>query len=352
MSSIAETVCQRLNRGESVVLACITGQQGSTPRTTGTRMVVVRDGAHFGTIGGGLLEGRVIERGRKLLAGGDAYFVSFDLGKDELAGEDMVCGGGLEVMLDPLAPTPENLALFERWRTMAAEGQSGLFVTCVSRSADDVKSIDHALLNSEGEVFGSLPLTEEDLAALGKTAGTDQNMNLTTLGAYFVITTPIRSSLTVIIVGAGHVAKPTAHLASVVGFDVVVIDDREAFANRERFPDARQIIVRDDLTSPFDQIAVDRQSFIVIVTRGHRSDKEVLAAALGTEAGYIGMIGSRRKRETIFKQLIDEGVSQEALQQVYSPIGLNIGAETPEEIALSIVGEMIQVRRGLPGNSK
>ena len=144
--------------------------------------------------------------------------------------------------------------------------------------------------------------------------------------------------------GAGHVAVPTAHIAALVGFRVVVIDDRPEFANAERFPSASRIVVTDDFNQALKGLDIDRDSFIVIVTRGHQFDREVLEQSLKTSAGYIGMISSRKKKEAIFQALIARGFNKERLEEVHSPIGIPIGGETPEEIAVSIVAELIQER--------
>ena len=143
--------------------------------------------------------------------------------------------------------------------------------------------------------------------------------------------------------GAGHVAQPTARLATLVGFRVWAVDDRE-YANGDRFPEAEKIRVVEDFGSALKGLTIDRNAFIVIVTRGHLHDKTVLAQALHTDAAYIGMIGSRRKRDHIFKALLKQGFTAADLKRVYSPIGLEIGAETPAEIALSIVAELVKVR--------
>jgi len=147
----------------------------------------------------------------------------------------------------------------------------------------------------------------------------------------------------VILFGAGHVSDYVARLAKMVGFHVTVIDDREEFANKERFPEADSVIV-DGLETVFDQLVVTPASYIVILTRGHLFDKTVLEKSIETEAGYIGMIGSKRKRNLIYQSLLDKGVSKETLEKVYSPIGVAINAQTPEEIAVSIVAELIQER--------
>jgi xanthine dehydrogenase accessory factor len=147
------------------------------------------------------------------------------------------------------------------------------------------------------------------------------------------------------LVGAGHVAFNVYKVARIAGFDVVVIDDREAYAHRERFPDARDIYAND-----FDQVLAtiepNENSYVVIVTRGHRDDMRVLRWAVQTDARYIGMIGSKRKVLTIYKELQAEGISSAVFEKVQAPIGLEIGAVTPEEIAVAIVAEMIACRRG------
>jgi xanthine dehydrogenase accessory factor len=133
-------------------------------------------------------------------------------------------------------------------------------------------------------------------------------------------------------------------MAALAGFRVVVIDDRAEFANAERFPDADEVCIIADFSRALDGLAIDADSYIVIVTRGHAFDRVVLEAALKTDAGYIGMISSRRKRDAIYAALTAEGISIEALARIHSPIGLPIGGETPEEIAVSIVAELISER--------
>ena len=154
---------------------------------------------------------------------------------------------------------------------------------------------------------------------------------------------PLRNSGTVYIFGAGHVSQQIAPLSETVGFKTVVLDDRAEYANHERFPSSSEII----LLESFDrlpELAIDEDGYIVIVTRGHLHDKTILAWALKTKAGYIGMIGSRRKRDKIFEVLAGEGFGKQDIDRVFSPIGTDIGAETPEELAVSIVGELIKVR--------
>jgi len=148
-----------------------------------------------------------------------------------------------------------------------------------------------------------------------------------------------------LIFGAGHIAVYVSKLAKMLGFKVTVIDDRKEFANYDRFPEADEIIV-EDIERALSHLKITSSTYIIVVTRGHLKDKEVLGSVIRSNAFYIGMIGSRKKNATIFQQLIEEGISKEELDKVHAPIGININAQIPEEIAVSIVAEIIQVRRG------
>jgi xanthine dehydrogenase accessory factor len=163
-------------------------------------------------------------------------------------------------------------------------------------------------------------------------------------GTLDVFIEPVLPPALLYIFGAGHVAYNLYKVATIAGFDVVVVDDREAYANRERFPDAHEIIA-EDFEAVTARLDPPETSYIVIVTRGHRDDMRVLRWALNTRARYLGMIGSRRKTISIYKELEKEGVATKKFANVHAPVGLEIGAVTPEEIAVSIVAEMIAVRR-------
>lgn len=155
---------------------------------------------------------------------------------------------------------------------------------------------------------------------------------------------PILPEETLYIFGAGHISLYLAKIGRMVGFKIVVVDEREEFANKERFPEADKIYA-EDFRAVFPNLQLKKPYYIVIVTRGHRYDQEVLEWAVGTEAKYIGMIGSRAKNKAVFSNLQKKGIPKERLETVHAPIGLNIGAETPEEIAVSILAEIIEVRR-------
>jgi xanthine dehydrogenase accessory factor len=163
-------------------------------------------------------------------------------------------------------------------------------------------------------------------------------------GGVEIFIEPVSEEPMVFIFGAGHLSYHICRLAKSVNFRVTVCDDRAEFANQGRFPDADSIVV-ESFETVFDRIDVTKNSYIVIVTRGHESDQTVLEKAVKTDAKYVGMIGSKRKTLTILKRLQEKGIPRETLRRVYSPIGISIGAVTPQEIALSIVCELTKIRR-------
>lgn len=345
MRQLIPHICEAIEKNESIVLASIISRTGSAPRTAGTRMLIDREGKGIGTIGGGLLEANSMKKAVELFETGTSTLLPFDLTHMDVAAMDMICGGEVEVLLDLVLPTPENRAVFGRYRAALENNEKALLLTVARQTDGPCHQTDHGFIARDGGVTGSLsPLPPETLNALlsGTQAFSIQQVLLTE--GQLLVTAPTQRPKTVFIFGGGHVSLPTGYFASRVGFDVVILDDREAFANPRRFPFARDIRVVADFTSAFSDLPVDEDAFVVIVTRGHLHDKTVLAQALRTQAAYIGMIGSRGKRNKIYRALLDQGVSEEELARVHSPIGIEIEAETPEEIAISIVAELIAER--------
>jgi xanthine dehydrogenase accessory factor len=166
---------------------------------------------------------------------------------------------------------------------------------------------------------------------------------------YVEIRRPVRE---LVVVGAGHIAQPMAHLGALLGYRVTVLDDRPDFATRERFPDADRLI-RADFSDPFADVAIHERSHLLLVTRGHKYDYECLVRALRADPppAYIGMIGSRRRVRATYVQLLDEGVDRALIDRIYAPVGLDIGAETPEEIAVAVAAELVRLERGGSGRS-
>jgi xanthine dehydrogenase accessory factor len=171
-------------------------------------------------------------------------------------------------------------------------------------------------------------------------------------GRMQVFIEPIEGQPTLCLFGAGHVAQPLAHLAHLAGFRVEVLDDRPRFASPQRFPEAERVVV-DDFTAGAAQLTLGPNTYAVVVTRGHKGDAEALRAVLGRGLRYVGLLGSRPKMVHVFQALVEQGLPLEELEHVHTPVGLDIGALTPEEIAVSILAEMIAVRRGIdPARSR
>jgi xanthine dehydrogenase accessory factor len=346
MMELAGRLCAILGRGEPAVVATILSRQGSAPRTAGSKMVVEKSGRFDGTIGGGKLEAEVLARAHRVLTDGRPQMMRFDLTRDNIAAMDMICGGTVEVLVDRVAAQEDAVLVFETWRRLLSQKKTGILVTVITESPSGLVATEHCLILSDGSTAGGWPLSDGLLNRLAATAVKGGAAHVMSAENARLLLEPVSPSRTLLIFGAGHVSMPTARLAVEVGFRVVVVDDRKEFANRDRFPAADEIIVPDDFASVLSGISVDEGTFVVIVTRGHRHDKDVLAQVLRTGAGYIGMIGSRRKRDAIYRALRAEGFTGADFDRVYCPVGLSIGAETPQEIAVSIVAQLIAYRAG------
>ena len=199
-------------------------------------------------------------------------------------------------------------------------------------------------IQKSGKISDNCPYPETHLHQLTAQARDTQVPVVLSAGEQEYLVESYTMAGTVFIFGAGHVAKQVAVISKMVGFTTVVLDDRKEFANPDRFPGADQILVLDSFEEALQGLTMDANSYIVILTRGHRHDQTVLSQALKTNAGYIGMIGSRKKRDTIYGNLLNDGFAQKDIDRVHSPIGLGIQAETPEEIGVSIVAELILER--------
>ncbi len=252
---IFEELVRLRREGRKCALATIVQVQGSIPSYQSAKLLIRDDGSIAGTIGGGCVEAEVWNAAREVIESGKAKRLSFNLGQDAAYDNGLICGGQLEVFVEPVFPQPKAF-----------------------------------------------------------------------------------------IFGAGHISKSLAKVAALAGFSTAVIDDREAFASRERFPEADEIHAG-EYEDVVPRLAINESGYVVIVTRGHRDDMRVLRLVAGSPARYIAMIGSKRKVISVIKELEREGVARESLERIYAPMGLEIGAESPEEIAISVVAEMIAVRR-------
>jgi xanthine dehydrogenase accessory factor len=245
-----------LARGETVALVTIVSTRGSTPQRVGAKMLVHADGRSLGTIGGGCYESDAFGKAREALQTRRPRLVKYELTDDFAEETGLICGGQMEVFIEPIEPPPQ-----------------------------------------------------------------------------------------LVILGAGHVGLQLGRLAPGLGFRVTVVDDRERFANRERFPDAGAIVI-DSIPEWLERTPLPSSAYVVVLTRGHRQDYDAIRALAGRDLRYVGLIGSRAKVAKVVERAIEEGVSADWLRSVHAPVGLDIGAVTPEEIAVSILAQLVAVRRG------
>jgi len=348
---IAKTL-ERLEAGERVALVTIAARTGSAPRAPGAKMLVDATGRVIGTVGGGQLEDICIQQAHRCLKTGKPAWI--DLSLDAAAAAGMLCGGAVAALVEVLAPGSTDIKgdlLHFRSILNGLHSRTPLVrvVACRGFGRDlSTAAKVHGVCGQKASASGdfALPPRVEDAAdaLLHSSIANAAQWLPNELGGYFL--EPFLPAPIVYIFGAGHIAEALAPLCVAVGFETVVLDDRPEFANSLRFPDADRVDVVNSFAGAVDLLGIDDASYVVIATRGHAWDSVVLAAALDTRAGYIGMVGSHNKRDAVFAALSHQGAAPTALKRVHCPIGLDIGAETPEEIAVSIVAELIATRSG------
>lgn len=337
---------QILEDGQDVVMVSIINQGGSAPRTAGSKMLVLRDGGIIGTIGGGSFEAQAMRMAQDVFQSRQSMTRAFTFSLGDVTGMDMICGGKAEIFIDLLrASHPENAAVCRAVSDVKRRDQDACLVTKLVTGPGSEGQAKLALVAGDKDLVG-MHLGRAELDALHEERKGRRLQRLVLEEATYLIE-PLHNPGTVYIFGAGHVSQKLAHLAAFVDFRTVILDDREEYANAARFPQADQVLVPESMERCVRDLPISRNSYLVIVTRGHAFDLSVLSQALQTDAGYIGMIGSRKKRETVYRHLLQDGISEVCLARVHSPIGIEIASETPQEIAVSIVAELIQARARL-----
>lgn len=355
MKHVFQVILKQLQQGRQVALATVVSRKGSLPMSKRAKMAVLADGSIAGTIGGGKLEAEVIQTAVQGMAAGVASLLSFELTADQVDSDGLTCGGTVDIFLEYFFPKT-SLSFVEAITTAYEQKQSAVTVAPLpSEKETEISSItagQRLLIHSDGTSHGTtanaalddqirqfaLPYIGED--SLGVHPLNAENEKTVRIFLETIIPRP-----TAYLFGGGHLSYQLARLLPMLDFDFVVIDDRETFANQQRFPEANACVVH-EFSNVFDTLTIDSKfAYVIIVTRGHQSDFQVLQQALQIAPKYIGMIGSRRKIQILFNQLRQQGITPEALETVHAPIGLEIGADTPEEIAVSIAAELIKERR-------
>ncbi len=328
-------------------LGTVVATRGSTPQKVGAKLLIRADGqSSIGTLGGGCVEGQVWQEAIRALAANRPSFASYELSDDYAGDNGMICGGTMEILVDVWAAA--DLAVAQRAANELAAGHP-----CVLATVIEGDTLGGKLLLGSGR--GERWLVSEVAPAMGEALREALHdggplgiheaavINLTGYDAPLFIES-LRGEAELIIVGAGHVAQALCQVASFAGFAVTVLDNREKFANAERFAAATQVLA-EEIEATLPQQTIGPQTYIVIVTRGHQFDEGALRLVINSPAAYIGMIGSRRKVLLVYKRMLADGYDVAKLRRIYAPVGLELGAETVEEIAVSIVAELIKVRR-------
>lgn len=360
ISGLFEEITRRVADGETIAVATIFETRGSTPREIGAKMLIRPDGGIAGTIGGGCGEADVWRAALAVIDTKLPTVVQVDLTEDMNLRTEAVCGGIMQVFVEPRYPLgadaepgapPAGDGFSAAIAVALQQRQAVALVTVVRASGPLMRG--QRLLVTEERTEGSLGVADADAVQAARQAlagDSDRPFRVplrdtsgAEVGEAFVeLYLPAPRLL---ILGAGHIAQPLARVGKLLDFEVVVLDDRAAFANRARFPEADEVLAA-DFAQTLATYPVDRRTSIVLVTRGHQQDVAALRTLVYSDAPYIGMIGSKRRVWTVLKLLHDEGVSPEKLLRIYAPIGIDIEAVTPAEIAVAIGAELVKLRRG------
>lgn len=345
MKDIYQIIHKLFDKKESFVLATILEKSGSAPREQGTKMIIEKDFSIIGTIGGGIFEAMAIKLASQVIKSRNSIIKEFSLNNEGASTLGMACGGEVKLLLEYIDfDDNEMLDIYRKASELKRKGVNFALVTKITEEGKGIKGIDKWICTEMG-FFGEE--NDKVQAIFRKIRENFKNIAFEKVnkeGEEFLIE-PIFNHETVYILGAGHVAQKIADMTKMLDFETIVLDDREEFANRERFENADEVKVIPSFDNLINYIEVDCRSYIIIVTRGHAFDKDILAQMLETDAKYIGMIGSKTKRDAIYECLVSEGYNVRELERVHCPIGLSISAKTPEEISVSIAAELVKIRR-------
>ncbi len=367
MKKFYEELKALLDAEKAVAVATIIESRGATPREVGAKMVILDEGQMLGTVGGGCGEAQVLWDAVRVLRQGPPMISRVDLTGEINDLSPTNCGGIMDVFIDRFRPAEERGVSLTARETVDQivealdRGIPVVLATVVGGYARRLPLGSKALILADGTVHGFpemdplrpiLVAKAQEALARGESWRVglelpDAPPGAATAGepALDVYLEVVAPPAKLIIVGAGHIAVPLAKIGKLLDFEVTVLDDRAAFANRQRFPEADHVIAANIEKTLMDYPVTPNCSF-VLVTRGHQLDEEACRCILGKGAAYIGMIGSRRRTREVKRHLIEMGFGRELTEQIYAPIGLDLGAETPAEIAVSIAAELVTLRRG------
>jgi xanthine dehydrogenase accessory factor len=358
MSNIYFRILEVLPVSSRLILATITGSEGSTPQKPGYSVLFSPEGIVTGTIGGGVLEGKVHQIAKEALISKVSGIYNFNLDKDISYEEDAICGGKVTVLVD--ASPGDHRAVFELAKKSLIRRIPGVLITIVKTGHENKIDIDRYWITENDK--HSLPQqfldrTETEVRNLLLKGDNDSYSELRFSHAgdrypVFLFLEPLFSPAHLVIAGAGHIGKALARIGRMLDFELTVIDDRPEYANSYNIPDADHIIV-DDIGNAMQEMKKTTDTYVVIVTRGHKDDAKALKPCFGSNMAYVGMIGSRNKIALMQKKFIKNGwATKKQWNMIHAPVGLEIKSKTVGEIAVSIAAQLVLVRNSKNQKSK
>jgi xanthine dehydrogenase accessory factor len=354
ISDVLEAIETLSERGEKMALATIVSVRGSTYRRPGARLLVPETGELIGNISGGCLEGDVQAVAQKVMGGGKATLVDFDLTADDEAvwGWGLGCNGAVELFVEP---AEKARAVAGDLRRALEEEREVAVVTVLESSVEGVERGARLLVHPGGRSERTLGRPAADaaaaqaaVAALAAGESSKQDIPIADAGVITVFVEVLEPSPRLFVCGAGHDAIPVVAFAAQLGWRPIVIDDRDRFLTRERFPGAAGFVTLNRPVEAAEHTGADRRCFVLIMSHNYLRDKDYLRSYLGTDVAYIGSLGPRKRLDSVLSDLAKENVvpTDADLAKIYAPSGLDLGAEGPEEVAWAIMAEVIAVRAG------
>jgi xanthine dehydrogenase accessory factor len=352
MKNIYLEILDHLSENSPLVLATVTGTQGSTPQKPGSSALFGGNGLVAGTVGGGIVEGKVQKIADAALLSKKSGYFQFNLANDISNTEEAICGGLIRILVD--ANLNNHISVFKQIKQSIDDRIPGVLGTMVTRYTEETVIINRFWMSRTFRPhMPSWFLEKTEPAVMDLISKNNpsafREMELLIPGeepspVFFMESVFPLPQL--VIAGAGHIGRALSHLGNMLGFEVTVIDDRPEYANSENVPDASHIIVK-DIGEAMKEIGKNSDTYIVIVTRGHKDDAAALRFCIGSDLAYTGMIGSRKKISAMRENFIEKGwATSGQWDAIYAPVGIDIKSQTVEEIAVSIAAQLVLVRNG------
>jgi xanthine dehydrogenase accessory factor len=350
MKNIYLQLLEEQSKGTPLVLATVTSASGSTPQKPGSSAIIGKNGIVDGTVGGGIVEGSVLKLSVNALLSHKSLHPVFNLAHEISEEAEAICGGKISILID--ANIQNSLKVFNQIKESLAVREPGVLITMVTGY-----DVENVLINRywmTRTVKPSLPddfmkrLDTEVISILNSGDRSDyRTLELSVEGeepSSLFFLEPVFPAESLVIAGAGHIGRALAHLGAMLNFEVTVIDDRVEYANSDNIPDADHIIMG-DIGKAMDQLKKDANTYVVIVTRGHKDDAAALKSVIASSVAYIGMIGSRKKISAMKSDFLEKSFATiKEWESIYAPVGLEIKSQTVEEIAVSIAAQLVLVR--------